>query len=311
MLKIINELNKYRITFEDIAYEWINIKKKQIKKSTYSTYCYSIRKFLMPEFQTMTLKKMESYDYNEFVEILSQNLSTKTIRDVINNLKSILLLAEQKYYCKMKISEIKVPKLDLEQLEILSDKERIKLENYCIKENSLRSIGIIICLYTGLRVGEICALKWKNIDLEKRELQIKYTLQRIYDENQKNTKINLDTAKTKTSIRKIPISNKLYNILVKLKDKYDDKDYFLTGNSKKFIEPRNYLNIFKNYLKKVKLKKSYKFHILRHTFATHCIEVGMDIKSLSEILGHANSQITLNIYVHSSYNRKKKYLEKL
>ena len=286
-------------------------KKKRIKKSTYSTYSYSIRKFLMPEFQKMTLKKLESYNYNEFVEILSQDLSTKTVRDVINNLKSILLLAEQKYGCNMKINGIKIPKLDSEPLEILNNKERIKLENYCLKENSLRSLGIIICLYTGLRIGEICALKWENIDLEKRELQVKYTLQRIYDENQKNTKISLDTAKTKTSIRKIPISNKLYNILIKLKNNYNHNDFFLTGDSKKFIEPRNYLNIFKNYLKKVKLKTSYKFHILRHTFATHCIEVGMDIKSLSEILGHANVQITLNIYVHSSYKRKKKFLEKL
>ena len=311
MLKIMKTINKYRITFEDIAYEWLNIKKNQTKKSTYSTYSYSIRKFLIPEFQEMTLKKLELYNYNEFVEKLSKNLAPKTVRDVTNNLKSILLLAEEKYDCKMKKREIKIPKLDSEPLEILSNKERIKLENYCLKENTLRSIGIIICLYTGLRVGEICALKWKNIDLEKRELQIKYTLQRIYDENQKKTRINLDTAKTKTSIRKIPISNKLYNILIKLKDNYTDNDYFLTGNSKNFIEPRNYLNIFKNYLKKIKLKTSYKFHILRHTFATHCIEVGMDIKSLSEILGHANVQITLNIYVHSSYKRKKKFLEKL
>ena len=311
MLEIMKIINKYKLTFEDISCEWLNVKKKETKKSTYSTYSYSIRKFLMPEFQTMTLKKLESYNYNEFVEKLSQDLSTKTIRDIINNLKSILLLAEQKYGCKMKIKEIKIPKLDSEPLEILSNKERTKLENYCLKENSLRSLGIIICLYTGLRVGEICALKWENIDLEKRELQVKYTLQRIYDENQKRTKISLDTAKTKTSIRKIPISNKLYNILIKLKNNYNDDDFFLTGSSKKFIEPRNYLNIFKNYLKKIKLKTSYKFHILRHTFATHCIEVGMDIKSLSEILGHANVQITLNIYVHSSYKRKKKFLEKL
>ena len=124
-------------------------------------------------------------------------------------------------------------------------------------------------------------------------------------------KQNIDKPKTAKSIRAIPISNKLYEILLPLKRKHKDEDFFLTGDSKKFIEPRNYQYNFKALLKMSKIKKSYKFHILRHSMASACIEVGMDIKALSEILGHASVEITLNIYVHSSYQAKKKYLEKI
>ena len=194
---------------------------------------------------------------------------------------------------------------------ILSKTERRKIIKYCLEENSLKTLGIIICLNTGLRIGEICALKWKGINLEKREINIRNTLQRIYDEPQKKTRIIIESAKTRTSIRNIPITNKLYNLLYPLRKKYKDDDFFLTGSSEKYIEPRRYQQIFKNILKICNIKKSYKFHILRHTFATECIEVGIDPKSLSEILGHSDVSITLNRYVHSSYKLKRKYLEKL
>ena len=143
----------------------------------------------------------------------------------------------------------------------------------------------------------------------KKENYILETLQRIYNNEQEGTKIIIDSAKTKTSVRTIPISNKLYNILSNFKGQYKSEDFFLTGNSKG-IEPRTYQNSYKNYLRQARVKP-YKFHILRHTFATKCIETGMDVKSLSEILGHSNVEITLNKYVHSSNKRKKRYLEKL
>ena len=242
--------------------------------------------------------------------MLMESLSSKTIRDIVCVLKSILCFAEDEYSYNFKKHKIICPKIDKDNLIVLSKRERTRLENYCLKENTLRSIGIVICLNTGIRVGEICALKWKDIDLEKNELHIRHTLQRIYDKDQKKTKIIIDKPKTRNSVRNIPISNKLHEILKKLRKAYKDDNFFLTGDTEKYIEPRSYQYIFKDILRKSKIKK-YKFHILRHTFATECIEVGMDVKSLSEILGHANVEITLNKYVHSSYKTKKKYLEKL
>ena len=128
---------------------------------------------------------------------------------------------------------------------------------------------------------------------------------------EKKTKIIIDTPKSNSSIREIPINNKLYEILKKMKGKSKKNEYVLTGSDTHYIEPRNYQYHFKVILKKSKIKASYKFHALRHTFATICIEIGMDIKSLSEILGHADVSVTLNVYVHSSDKLKRKFLEKL
>lgn len=165
-------------------------------------------------------------------------------------------------------------------------------------------------LNTGLRIGEICALKFKNIDLERRIIYVENTMQRIYDKNTGKTKIVITEPKTRKSEREIPISNKLYEVLKPLKKIYKNEDFFLTGESGKYVEPRNYENIYKNILKKSNVKTN-NFHVLRHTFASNCVEVGMDVKALSEILGHSSVNITLNLYVHSSYRQKKKYLEKL
>lgn len=162
-----------------------------------------------------------------------------------------------------------------------------------------------------MRIGEICGLKWKDIDLEKREIRVRKTVERIYDKSKKKSKMMISIPKTKNSVRNIPISDKLYKILEKYKNKYDKDCFFLTGKQNKIIEPKSYLNYFRKILLECKIDKKYRFHALRHTFATNCINVGMNSKSLSEILGHSNTRITLDNYVHSSYKHKKKYLERL
>ena len=217
--------------------------------------------------------------------------------------------AEEEYECIFKKKRMIAPKLDAENLVILSRKERRRLERTCYSDNTLTSKAVIVALNTGMRIGEICALQWKNIDIEKREIHVKFTLQRIYDRKNKKTRIILDSPKTNTSVRDIPMTNKLYEIFEPLKKEFDPNSFFLTG-TKDYIEPRRLQNIFRDLLFKSKVRK-YKFHILRHTFASECIEVGMDPKSLSEILGHSTVDITLNRYVHSSYKTKKKFLERL
>lgn len=307
----IKKMFKYRtITFEKLAAKWLEYKKYSVKVSTYSKYYYTINKYLNPEFKSKSLSRLKYYDFNKYVEKLKEKLAPKTVRDIISILKAILVFAEEEYGFTYKKKKIIAPKLKTQNLVILSKKEKTNLEKACIEDNTLTSLGIVVTMNTGMRVGEICALKWKNIDLEKRELKIKNTLQRIYDGEKKSTKVIIDTPKTQTSVRTIPISNKIYEILKPLKKNNKEEDFFLTGSSEAYIEPRRLQNIFREKLKKCELRR-YKFHILRHTFATECIEVGMDVKSLSEILGHTNVEITLNRYVHSSYKTKKKYLERL
>ena len=296
--------------FEDIAKEWLESKKKKIKKSTYFNYEYKIYKYLMPTFKKCKVKKLKRFNYEEFVEILQEKYENKTIRDILNVLKAILKYANNKYNCQIKYENIELPKLENKKLKILTKREKNKIEKHCLKEKSLRSIGILICLNTGIRIGELCALKWKNIDFSERTIYISHTLQRVYSQKNKKSKVIIDKPKTDSSIRTIPMSNKLYEILKIMKNKYDSESFLLTGKKHKYIEPRTFQNSYKEILQLLKIKP-YKFHILRHTFATECVEVGMDIKSLSEILGHSDINITLNRYVHSSYKMKKKYLEKL
>ena len=309
-LKNIVKKEDEKLNFKVIADEWLETKKITIKESTYYNYVYFINKYIVNMLGDMNIEELQSYNFNEFITELMKTLSNKTIRDILCIVKSILNYANEEYDANIKIKKIKSPQLIQEKVEILSNREKGRLENACIRENTLKSIGILVCLNTGLRIGEICALKLENINLDKNILYVKKTLQRVYNKEERKTKVIIDVPKTISSIRAVPISNKLYEIIKPLKKDYKDEDFFLTGNKEKYFEPRSYQKYFKDILRKCKIK-GYKFHTLRHTFSCNCIEVGMDAKSLSEILGHSKVEITLNRYVHSSYKMQKKYLEKL
>ena len=313
-MKIFEILKKKRenvsISFDQIVEKWLEYKKMNIKKSSYSNYEYSINKYLMPYLQGKRMVELEKYDFNDLINELNLELAPKTVKDITCILKSILHYSENEFNYNFKINNMKLPKANAEGITVFNRNEKSRIEKCCVQANNPKELGILICLNTGLRIGEICALKWKNIDLDNRVLYVKSTLERIYDENLKKTKIILDKPKTKTSIREIPISNKLYTILKPLKKLYKDEDFFLTGKKDKFIEPRNYQYHFKEILKRSKVKK-YKFHTLRHTFATDMLNNGCDIRVVQELLGHADVSITLNIYVHSSDKAKRKYLEKI
>lgn len=299
---------KRRKNFRMVTEEWLKYKKNTVKKSTYYNYSYSVEKYLYPKFADQDITQIK--DYNDFIEKLTDTLAPKTVRDIITKLKEIINFYEEEHNTKINVKKMSLPKLNKKGIQILSNKEKQKLEKYCIEQNSLKSLGILICLNTGLRIGEVCALRWENIDFESKKIHIEKTIERIYSKEENKTIVIIDTPKSITSVRTIPINSKLYNILKQIRGKSKKTDFVLTGSSEHYVEPRNYQYHFKEILKRNKVKK-YKFHTLRHTFATNCIEAGMDIKSLSEILGHADVSITLNIYVHSSDKIKRKYLEKI
>ena len=299
---------KRRKNFRVVTEEWLKYKKNTVKKSTYYNYSYSVEKYLYPKFADQDITQIK--DYNDFIEKLTDTLAPKTVRDIITKLKEIINFYEEEHNTKLNIKKMSLPKMNKKEIQILSNKEKQKLEKYCIQQNDLKSLGILICLNTGLRVGEVCALRWENVDFETRRIHVEKTIERIYSKEENKTIVIIDTPKSITSVRTIRINSKLYNILKQIRGKSKKTDFVLTGSSEHYVEPRNYQYHFKEILKRSKVKK-YKFHTLRHTFATNCIEAGMDIKSLSEILGHADVSITLNIYVHSSDKAKRKYLEKI
>ncbi len=297
--------------FKNETNEWLLFKKNSIKNSTYYRYRYLIDRYILSYFKNKNIYYFIGYDFNIYINYLSGMLSAKTVKDILSVFRLILQYIERKYNIDYKLDLMSCPRDMQEEIKILKDDEKTKLEKYCLESNSLNNIGIVICLNTGLRLGEICALTWENINLEEQFIVVNKTMQRVY-KGKNSTSIQLDTPKTKKSIRKIPIPQKLLSPLKALKraNNYRGDEFFLTGNKDKYVEPRTYQRVFKKCLKICNIN-DYNFHILRHTFATNCIKIGMDAKSLSEILGHSNVNITLNRYVHSSYNTQKKFLDKL
>ena len=303
------KVNLEQVTFEELSNDWLEYKKPTIKESSYLNYKFIIRTKFMDEFGNKSVNFLLSYNFNSLVAKLMENRSQKTVKDIMTVLKSILKYGEIKYDINFKTSLISTPNPSGKEVEVFKEKDRKKLENYCIESNELKDIGIMISLYTGLRIGEVCALKWKDIDFENKCIRVTHTLQRVYVDK-KTTKVLYDKPKTKKSIRTIPMAKVLYDKLKTLSKKYSKDDFILTGDEEKYVEPLGYRYTYRKILDDCNIEYK-KYHQLRHTFATRCIAVGMDIKSLSEILGHANVSITLNIYVHSSFETKNKFINKL
>lgn len=293
--------NKYKFNY--YIQNWLNSIKFLVKISTYVHYLGIVRNHIEPSLGKLELHDINTEKIEQFInKKFEDGFSSKTIRDMVVVLKQILS------YANLSVN-IKMPKLKKNEVIILSKAEQKILEKEILKRNTTIAYGVLLSLYTGLRIGEVCALKWNDINLAKRTIKVRHTMIRVMDlEHSSKTKIILEEPKTENSKREIPINKFLYDILVKIKPK-DSNTFFLTG-TKSYIEPRTYYNKFQKLLQDVNIKK-YGFHTLRHTFATRCIEVGMDSKTLSEILGHSDVKVTLSLYVHPTNFLKAEYLEKL
>ncbi len=293
-----------KLLFSGDIYNWLRSVKISCKKSSYSNYEYMAYAHLIPAFGKYKRKQINKNIVNEFTEkLLSQGLAPKTVKDILIMLQQIL-----KYHnVDIRISMPKIPK---KEIQILTKEHQLLLEQKLSCSTTEESMGILLCLYTGLRIGELCGLKWEHIDLENNVIRVEKTLIRVKNDNKNirnKTIVILDEPKSISSIRNIPIPNFLISKLEKLKK--GELCFFLTG-TEDFIEPRSYTNHYKNIMKSININE-YNFHALRHTFATRCIENGCDPKTLSEILGHSNVKITLDRYVHPSFDNKIRLMNSL
>lgn len=278
---------------------WLNNSKIKNKKSTYSNYMYTINSRIIPNFAKVKKKTISLEIINKFTaDLLNEGLAPKSVKDILIILQQIL----KNGGVNIKIPMPKVPK---NEIQILKKEEQKQLEIELQSNMDTISFGIYFCLYTGLRIGELCALQWKNIDLENKKIYIKKTLVRIKNPDmtsKKKTIIIIDEPKSLTSIREIPIPDFIIPMLKKISFNITPDTFLISGNEK-CIETRTFFNKYKKILKKINID-SYNFHALRHTFATRCIENGCDPKTLSEILGHSSVKITLERYVHPNYENK-------
>lgn len=271
--------------------------KNEIKEKTYWLYCYINQKYVA-KFEG----KLSEKDLNGFIAKLSENLSFSTVKIVKGLINRALVFCAK----KVKITA-KVKATAQKEVQTLSASECEKLEKYVLYNNKYYLYGIIFSLNTGLRVGEIVSLKWKDIDFQNKVFCVKSTTSRVQTKNKSAILINLP--KSLSSQRILPLTNDLVRFLKTLKA-HNNSEFVFCGRKGQQIEVRAYQRAFENVQKKLKIRH-FGFHALRHTFATRLLQNGVDIKTISELLGHSSANITLNFYAHTNIKNKLNALKKL
>ena len=306
-----------RDTLAEYAEKWLETVKYQVRESTFMKYWNLVYSYIIPE---LGGKEWDSLN-RETIELFcgrmrsaggqrQSGLSAKTVSDIMSVLRRIFGYAsDHGAAVRFNLSAITVKK-EAKEMNVLTEKEQNRLYRHLRADLSDRNLGILICMFTGLRLGEICALKWEDISFAEQTIFVHRTMQRIQtkDDPKKKTKIIVTPPKSGSSVRKIPIPKELIKILYSFRKK--QKGYVLTGREDAYVEPRTMERHFAKVLDRAGIKRV-NFHALRHTFATRCVEMEFDVKSLSEILGHANVNITLGRYVHPSMELKRKNMQRL
>lgn len=290
---------------------WKTNKKQYVKKSSFSAYTLLIENHILPIFGNKY--SIEEAEVQAFVfQKLESGLSQKTIKDILIVLKMILKYGAKHKWTDYIPFDIQFPtEREKYTIEVLNRSDQKKIMNYIQEHFTFRNLGVYICLSSGMRIGEVCALTWEDVDTDNGVISVNRTIQRIYviEDGSRKTELILDTPKTKNSIREIPISKDLLRILKPFK-KIVNPSFFVLTNDAKPTEPRTYRSYYKNLMNHLKMP-DLKFHGLRHSFATRCIESNCDYKTVSVLLGHSNISTTLNLYVHPNMEQKKKVIEQM
>lgn len=303
--------------YKEWLFEWLIVyKKNNIKARTYQKYYNIITKHLMNSLGEYNLNELTSIIIQRYITDLSESgnlkngksLSPNTVDGIIMVIRNSLTMAHNLGLMKENVVNYIVrPRKIEKKIDCFLPSEQKKLEEAIMNEKKDKMIGIIICLYTGIRLGELLALEWDDIDFSKGELVVNKTCYDSKDEKGSYIRVT-DTPKTPSSFRTIPIPKQILPLLKKAKQRSVSINVIAEG--KKVPSIRSYQRSFELLQKKINIDH-HGFHALRHTFATRAVECGMDVKSLSEILGHKNPTVTLNRYVHSSMMQKKIYMNKL
>ena len=307
------------ICLSDVLEMWMCSKRLSVKGATEYKYRYMIDRHIAPDIGDIPIRCVTYNALNKYVEYKlssgrvdgSGGLSPSYVKTLILILQSSVKFAALRNMCRPVSFPLYKPQSEKKDLTILSFGDQMRLERYLKTGTDAARLGVLISLHTGMRIGEICALSWNDVDINGKIIRVRHTISREMDtlhDGTRHTRLVIAVPKTKSSVRDIPVSTGLMPYLLRMRT-YSVSDYVISENST-FVSPRSFEYRFHSMLRDCGIE-NINYHALRHTFATRCIEAGVDVKSLSEILGHANVGITMNTYVHSSMEMKRRQIEKL
>lgn len=310
------EFTNTELTFAEFSEIWLQTIKHSVKESTYSHYQYTLRQYLLPVLGEFFISTLDESSLEQAMKKIivpldgsHKPLGWSSARECLSMLRRICKYAAHLHLIRPLEICVQLPQQKHTTQTALSLAEQTKLHAFVCENPSTRSVGLLLGMELGLRIGEICGLKWGDIDLNTGILNVRRTVSRISNGNG-HTKVVIQSPKTRTSRREIPLSKQLLSLLKKLRGKFTEDAWFLSGNAQKPVEPRCYRKSIRAYLRQAEIRPV-RPHTLRHTFATTCLQAGCDIKTLSELLGHANPNITLQRYVHSDIARKRKEIDRI
>lgn len=306
-----NSQQNGKVLLNSVLSEFLLYHQNKSKESTVAQYKRIIDLHIRPQLGNLQLQEITPFQIESYTHYKlnhghineDKGLSPKTVRDILTVLKSTLFYANERgyYNCNTKFS---LPRKEKVKVDVLTKDEEHTLWDYITSDFDQIQLGVLLALCSGMRIGEICALRWNDINIQNQTIRIQHTIQRISDiSGKQKTKLIIDTPKSDASEREIPIMNVLLPYICLCQSKASKNCFVLSGTSRP-IEPSNYYTKYQRWLRESNIAP-HSFHTLRHTFATRCIESGGDAKSLSEILGHSDVGITLSLYVHPSIEQKR------
>lgn len=310
------KVDRIKLDFSALAEQWLASVSHGVKESTLAHYDYTLQRYLLPVFGAWKVHGLDEQRLEQgMLEVISPKsgnhkpLGASSARECLSILRRICKYAAHLRLMRPVEILVKLPQFERVQTKPLSVQEQACLRDFVLEHPTTRKAGLLLQMQLGLRIGEVCGLQWGDFDLSAGVLTIRRTVSRIYCRDG-HTKVLIQTPKTRSSGREIPIPQELFTLLQRLHGGASEETWFLSGNAEKPVEPRCYRKSVQLYLRQAAVRKVHP-HTLRHTFATTCLQAGCDIKTLSELLGHADPNITLRRYVHSNMNRKRRELERV
>ena len=293
------------MTVSQLVDEWIKLNRHRLKPTTLQRYAGLYNKHIKGPLGKLPVLYFTTVSINDFaIERLNTGLSPQTVNGILVFLHTCLKYGHRQY--RLPLPEIIYLTPNKKEMRVLSIEEQRRLTDFLLQDLDIYKFGVVLALYTGLRIGELCALQWS--DVANGRIKVQRTMQRVQRTDGNGTELYIGEPKTQSSSREIPIPSFLTEQIEQFRD--ETQQYVLGTRFMRIVEPRTMQNKFKRYLSAVNIDGA-TFHTLRHSFASRCVEAGFDIKSLSEILGHSDVKVSLNRYVHSSFSLKVDNMEKL